>query len=102
MFDDVTNGTENCKANLRNFNNKLDEGEQIIADTNSNIRTDEILDNIELAQNNINTIHDSITTINDNISSLKSDIATSKSIRQQEIAAARKKTDEIEEYVDLD
>ncbi len=100
MFSDITKGSETCKTNLRNFNTKLDEGESSISDTNSNIRTDEIVKNIETLQSSVNTLHDSFTTINDNIASLESDIETSKRIRQEEIAAMN--AIEVEEVEDVE
>ena len=100
MFNEVDNGLESSKKDLLSFNNKIDEGEQMIMDTNSNIRTDEILKTIETLQQQVNSLHDSITTINDDIASLRSDIETSKSIRQQEIQEENKL--EVEEIVDVD
>ena len=95
MFSSVTSLNIETQDNLKSFNKKIDEGEQAILDTNDNVRTDEIIDNIETLQNSINGIYDSITTINNSITSLENDISYSRMLRQQEIAAGNTDDGEI-------
>ena len=60
------------------------EGEEAIEEGNDNIRTKEILENIETYEINTSSLYDAISSIEADIASLQSDINTSMAIKRQE------------------
>ena len=84
MFGTVTSLTSEARNKLFEGNNLLDKGEEAILEGNDNIRTKEILENIEAYEVNTSSLYDAISSIEADIASLQSDINTSMAIRKQE------------------
>ena len=84
MFGSVTSLTGEAKGKLFEGNTLLDKGEEAIEEGNDNIRTKEILENIETYEINTSILYDAISSIEADVASLQSDINTSMAIKRQE------------------